>query len=192
MERDSLRSNIGGGVSATRDPAARPHGRTPPAPAPPRPQDDAPADALKEAARTLGELREYVGYFVAAKLDGIKLTFRRIGVMAAVGVIGLLAAGAIVGTAAVLFCVGLAQAVATLLAHENGAPRTWLGNLIVGLLLLLVIGGGAWYMMSRLTGSSRKATVKKYELRRQRERADFGHDVFQRASERRPGDDQPR
>ena len=58
--------------------------------------------------RTLGELREYAGYFVAAKVDGIKLAIRRIGVMAAVGVIGLLAGGAIVATAAVLFCVGLA------------------------------------------------------------------------------------
>jgi hypothetical protein len=190
MDRDPHRSTTGVGASATRDPAAPPRPRvTPP---PPRPQDEAPADALKDAMRTLGELREYAGYFVAAKVDGIKLAIRRIGVMAAVGVFGLLAGGAIVATAAVLFCVGLAQAVATLFAHENGVPRTWLGNLIVGLLLLLVIGGGAWFMMSRLTGSSRKATVKKYELRRQRERADFGHDVLQRAAERPDGSGQSR
>jgi hypothetical protein len=189
MDRDPHRSTTGVGASATRDPAAPPRPRVTP---PPRPQDEAPADALKDAMRTLGELREYAGYFVAAKVDGIKLAIRRIGVMAAVGVIGLLAGGAIVATAAVLFCVGLAQAVATLFAHENGIPRTWLGNLIVGLLLLLVIGGGAWFMMSRLTGSSRKATVKKYELRRQRERADFGHDVLQRAAERPDGSGQSR
>lgn len=197
MDSDSPRSptasGTGAGAGATRDAGAPPRPRftTPP---PPHPQDEAPADALKEAMHALGELREYVGYFVAAKLDGIKVTLRRVGVLAAVGVIGLLAGGAIVATAAVLFCVGLAQAVATFFAHENGVPRTWLGNLIVGLLLLLVIGGGAWYMMSRLTGSSRKVTVKKYELRRQRQRADFGHDVLQRASERggRQGDGQPR
>ena len=159
---------------------------------PPLPHDEAPADALKHAMRSFGELREYLGYFVAAKLDGIKLSVRRIGTLAVVGVIGLLAGGAVVATAAVLFCVGLAQAVATMFAHENGVPRTWLGNLIVGLLMLLGIGGGAYVLMSRLIGSSKKATVKKYELRRQRQRADFGHDVLQRASERGSGDGQPR
>src|SRR5688572_16012595 len=159
---------------------------------PPDPHDEAPADALKDALRAFGEMREYLGYFVAAKLDGIKLSVRRIGTLAVVGVIGLLAGGAIVATAAVLFCVGLAQAVATWLAHDNGVPRTWLGNLIVGLVLLLGIGGGAYFLVSRLIGSSKKATVKKYELRRQRQRADFGHDVLQRASERGGSDDQPR
>jgi len=195
MDRDSPRSSTGtgAGAGATRDAGAPPHARFSTSPPPPRPQDEAPADAFKDAMHSLGELREYAGYLVAAKLDGIKLAVRRVGVMAVVGVIGLLAGGAIVATAAVLFCLGLAQAVATLVAHENGVPRTWLGNLIVGLLLLLVIGGGAWYMMSRLTGSSRKATVKKYELRRQRQRADYGHDVLQRASERgRERDGQPR
>ena len=193
MDRDSPRSTSSAGAGTARDRAGPAAAAAPPrsrvsTPPPPRPQDEAPADALKEAMRSLGELREYVGYFVAAKLDGIKLTVRRVGVMAVVGVIGLLAGGAIVATAAVLFCVGLAQAVATMLAHENGVPRTWLGNLIVGLLLLLVIGAGAWLMMSRLIGSSRKATVKKYELRRQRERADFGHDVLQRAREQDDAD----
>jgi hypothetical protein len=159
---------------------------------PPRPQDEAPADALRDALRAFGELREYAGYFVAAKLDGIKLSVRRIGTLAVVGVIGLLAGGAIVATAAVLLCIGLAQAVATLFAHDNGVPRTWLGNLIVGLVLLLAVGGGAYLLVSRLIGSSKKATVKKYELSRQRQRADFGHDVLQRASERGGSDDQSR
>lgn len=188
MDRDSPRSGAGT-VGGARDSGAPTYPRISPTP---HPHDEAPADAFKEALRALGELRAYIGYFVAAKLDGIKLTLRRIGVMAVVGVIGLLAGGAVVATAAVLFCVGLAQAVATLFAHENGVPRVWLGNLIVGLLLLLVIVGGAWFAMSRLIGSSRKATVRKYELRRQRQRADFGHDVLQRASERGQGDDQSR
>jgi hypothetical protein len=181
MDRDSPRPSTGVGAAATRDAGAPAHPRIPPAP---HPHDEAPADAFKEAMRALGELREYAAYFVAAKLDGLKLTFRRLGVMAAVGAVGLLAGGAVVATAAVLFCVGLAQAVATMFAHENGVPRTWLGNLIVGLLLLLLIVGGAWFMMSRLIGSSKKATVRKYELRRQRQRADYGHDVLQRARER--------
>lgn len=189
MDRDSPRPATGTTGTAPR--GAGPAAPNPRVAHPPYPHDEAPADAFKEALRAFGELREYLGYFIAAKLDGFKLTFRRIGVVAAVGVIGLLAGGAVVATAAVLFCVGLAQAVAVMFAHENGVPRTWLGNLIVGLLMLLAIGGGAWLLMSRLIGSSKKATVKKYELRRQRERADYGHDVLQRASER-DRDVQPR
>ena len=43
--------------------------------------------------------------------------------------------------------------------------RAWAGNLIVGLAVLLLVGGGTWFGMSYLTGKSRKFTVKKYELR---------------------------
>ena len=186
MDRDIPRPTAGTAPRAGAGPAAQRFSY------PPEPRDEAPADALKDALRAFGEVREYVGYFVAAKLDGIKLTVRRVGTLAVIGVIGLLAGGAVVATAAVLFCVGLAQAVATMFAHDNGVPRTWLGNLIVGLVLLLGIGGGAYVLVSRLIGSSKKATVKKYELRRQRQRADFGHDVLQRASERGGGDDQSR
>jgi hypothetical protein len=186
MDRDTPRPTAGTVPHAGAAPSAQRFD------VPPHPHDEAPADALKHAMRAFGELREYAGYFVAAKLDGIKLTVRRVGTLAVVGVIALLAGGAIVATAAVLLCVGLAQAVATLFAHDNGVPRTWLGNLIVGLVLLLGIGGGAYFLVSRLIGSSKKATVKKYELRRQRQRADFGHDVLQRASERGGNGDQPR
>ncbi len=175
MDRDTTRATSAAGPEAATDRLRPPH-----------PDDTAPADAFKDALRVLGEVREYVAYYVGAKVDGIKLSVRRVGILAALGVIGLLAAGAIVVTASVLLCVGLAQGIGVLLAGDYG-PRVWLGNLIVGLVLLLLIGGGTWFAVSRLFNSSKRATVKKYELRRQRQRADFGHDVLQRAAERQPG-----
>jgi len=156
----------------------------------PTPDDQAPADAFRSAMKSLGEAREYLGYLVSAKLDGVKLTLRRVGILAALGVVALLAGGAIVVTASVLLIAGLAQALGVLFAGDYG-PRVWLGNLIVGFGVLLLIGGGTYFLMSRLFGASKRATVKKYELRRQRQRADYGHDVLQRASER-DGDVKPR
>src|SRR5829696_1380155 len=42
----------------------------------------APADALKDAAARLGEVKEYAGYFLAAKMDGWKASFRNLGIYA--------------------------------------------------------------------------------------------------------------
>jgi len=145
------------------------------------PRELPPPDAAKHALHALAELREYVAYFLAAKFDGIKLSLRRIGIFAAIGIIALLAGGALVVTAVVMVCGGLAQLVADALGG-----RAWAGNLIVGLAVLLLVGGGAWFGMSYLTGTSRKLTVKKYELRRTRQRADFGHDVHDVAREGQP------
>src|SRR4051794_6170414 len=69
-----------------------------------------PADAFKSAGARLAELREYAGYFVSAKVDGVKLTFRNIAVYAALGIVaGVVGLGLLV-TAAVLLLTGLAGA----------------------------------------------------------------------------------
>jgi hypothetical protein len=145
------------------------------------PRELPPTDAVKHSLHAFAELREYFSYFVAAKLDGIKLSLRRAGIFAALGIVALLAGSALVVTAVVMVCAGLAQLIAQAL---DG--RAWAGNLIVGLGVLLLVGGGTWFGMSFLTGKSRKWTVKKYELRRTRQRADFGHDVHDVAREARP------
>ena len=145
---------------------------------PPDPRDLPPVDAVKTAFQSIGELREYARYFLAAKLDGIKLSLRTTGIRAALGLIGLLALGALVVTSVVLACTGVAQ----LLALAFGG-RAWAGNLVAGLLLLFLLGGGVVMGMKYLAGSLRRRTVRKYELRRTRQRADLGHDVAQRARE---------
>jgi hypothetical protein len=137
-----------------------------------------PTEAFRSALRDFGELREYVSYFIASKTDAWKAGFRRIGIMAVLGVIALLAGGAFVVTAAVLLLIGIAQGLGRAM---NG--HYWAGNLIVGAALLLLIFGGGYWFVSRLFKSSRKATVEKYELRRTRQRAQFGHDVRQRAGQ---------
>jgi hypothetical protein len=137
-----------------------------------------PMDAFRAAAEQVGELKAYASQYVAAKLDGVKLSIRRAVLYAALGVVGLIVAIGTVATAAALFVTGLAQAVSALLGG-----RAWAGNLIIGGGLLLIILGATWFVIQRMFKSSRKATVDRYEQRLQRQRVQHGHDARQRSAE---------
>jgi hypothetical protein len=141
------------------------------------PRDLPPAEALGAAFGKLRELREYFAYYLAAKRDLLKLTLRQTAIRAAIGLVGLIALTAIVVTASVLLCVGLAQLVSTWCGG-----RAWAGNLVVGVLLLALLAGGMIFGARYLSGMWRKQTVQNYELRRKRQRADFGHDVARDAT----------
>src|SRR5690242_18287519 len=57
-----------------------------------------PTESLKEAANRIAELKEFASYYVGAKLDGIKVSVRNIGIYAALGIVGLIAASAVITT----------------------------------------------------------------------------------------------
>jgi len=146
---------------------------------PPRepPTDDqTPSAHLRAAQRRFEELKEYVSYLIAAKVDSLKLTLVNAGIYAALGIVGLFAGAALVVTAVVLACTGIAGALAALFGH-----RPWLGNLVTGVLLLAAVGTVAMIGLKRLTGQSRERTLKKYAARQQQQRAKFGEDVEQAA-----------
>ena len=146
-----------------------------------RPDDSqSPAEAFADVKTRLSELGEYAGYLLSAKLDGIKLSIRNAGIYAALGVVGLLAGGALVVTAAVLLLRGIAGGLGALFGG-----RLWLGELVTAIVFLALIGGGAVFVVSRMTKASRQRTVKKYDSRKQQQRARFGTDVCQRAE--KPG-----
>jgi hypothetical protein len=137
-----------------------------------------PADALKDASTRLGELKEYVSLLVAAKVDGVKLTVRKIVFYAILGVVAAVIGVAMLVTAAVYVLSGLAGAIGELFPEPY---EWWAGRLIVG---VLVVGGtlvGVLLLTKSLTGSSRKRTIDKYENRKRVERNLYGHDVADRA-----------
>jgi len=138
--------------------------------------DQAPPEALKDIGTRISELGEYVSYFLAAKVDGIKLTLRNVGIMAGLGVIGLIAAGGFIVTLMVLLLRGIAYGLGDLLWD-----KWWLGELLTAVLFLTAIGVGVMMMMKKLTKSSRERTAKKYAARQQEQRSKFGTDVSQRA-----------
>src|SRR4051794_5501565 len=67
-------------------------------------------EAVREVGTQIGEVAEYIGYYLGAKRDAIMLSLKNAGIYAALGVVGLLAGGALVVTAVVLLCQGIAQA----------------------------------------------------------------------------------
>ena len=139
-----------------------------------------PAEALKNASARLGELKEYVSLLVAAKVDGVKLTLRKIVFYAILGVVAAVIGVAMLVTASVYVLSGLAGAIGELFPEPY---EWWAGRLIVG---ILVVGGtlvGVMLLTKSLTGSSRKRTIEKYENLKRIERDVYGHDVAERARE---------
>src|SRR5438045_2468016 len=78
-------------------------------------EGSSPAEALKEVGTRLAEVKEFASYYLAAKLDGIKVSFRNLGIYAALGIVGLIAASAVITTSVVLLLVGLAWGLGDLL-----------------------------------------------------------------------------
>jgi hypothetical protein len=132
-----------------------------------------PADAFKEAGKRFGELKEFASYYVGAKLDGIKVTVRNVGIYAALGIVGLIAASAVITTAVVLLLTGLAFAIGAIFEKD----RPWVGAIVVGLLVLGGLAGGIIFGMKKLTNTFRKQLVQKYENRQRDQRTNFGEDV---------------
>jgi hypothetical protein len=141
------------------------------------PHDLPPTEALKSAGRYFGELKAYAGDYLAAKLDGVKLSLKRAVIFAGLGLLGLVVGGGILVTAAVLLLSGLAN----LLASVFDPPKPWFGQLIVGFIVLAGAFIGTWLMLRRLTNASRKATLQKYQAMHEEQRREYGHDVAERS-----------
>lgn len=132
-----------------------------------------PAEAFSGMGEKLGELKEFASYYLAAKLDAWKMSFRNLGVYAALGIVGLIAGSAIITTAAVLLLVGIALGIGKIFEPD----QPWVGALIVGVVVLGGLAAGIISGMKWLTNTSRKRTVEKYENRQRDQRIYFGEDV---------------
>lgn len=134
-------------------------------------------EALGRLGAHFAELKDYIGYFIAAKADALKVTARNIGIFAALGLIGLAAGSAFIFTTVVLVCVGIAAGLVRLF---NGS--IWAGTLVAGMLFITLLAGGIYLGMRMITKASRERTVRKYASRQQQQRAKFGTDVAHRSS----------
>ena len=138
-------------------------------------------ESVKASAATIGqrfgEIREYASYYFSTKTDALKSKFTWLAIYAALGIVGAIVGVAILATAGVLFVRGI--------AHGLGAAfgRAWLGELVTGLGLLLLLGVGIVVGLKVLSGTFKRKLMEKYEQRHKDQRERFGADVLQRARE---------
>jgi hypothetical protein len=143
----------------------------------PGPAESPATSAARAIPGYIAELSAYATYWLAAKLDAIKLGVRNVAVYAALGVVGVIAAGAVVVTAVVLLLAGLARLLDTV------THTVWAGDLIVGVVVLAGLALGIYAGVNKFMGVSRKKTEQKYESKRIDQRDRYGRDVKERATE---------
>ena len=137
--------------------------------------DETAADALRDGLRALQQTLSYVRLLISAKLDQAKLSAMMICLYAVLGVFGAAAGVAVVVTSVVLLLVGVAHGIGALLGG-----RDWLGDVIVGFVLLAGLTLSITSFLERFVVASRKRTKQKYEAKHSRQRQEFGHDVTDR------------
>lgn len=128
-------------------------------------------EALKQVQEHMREAAAYAVHLLAAKADATRLQVRRMVVMAALGMLGLFVGAGLLIAAAVLVLQGAAGGLGEWMA------RPWLGELIVGLVVLSLAALAVFVGLARMRASSFRATKEKYEQRKQEQRREFGHDV---------------
>lgn len=135
-------------------------------------------DALQQLLTQVGEVWEYLTYFVQAKVGGITYSLRQMATLAVLGIIGLITAAGLMVTAVVLLLTGVAQGLA--IAFGN---RLWLGNAVTGfgllVLLALVLGVG----IRRQRRRSYAQRKQEYAERQLRQQAAFGRNVADHATD---------
>ncbi len=132
----------------------------------------------EDTRRRVVELKSYAQYYISAKRDAIKAKIVRASLWVIAGIVAMVAGLCVLATAVAL----LLGSIADLISGAVG--RSWAGGMIVGGGLLLIIALGLWLGPKLFVKALRKATVKKYEEIRRKQRSDFGHDVHERADEK--------
>lgn len=136
-----------------------------------------PADAIRDAMGKLAELREFAAYYVAARVDALKVAARKIGILAGLGVLGGVGAATVVIVSVVLLLRGIAGAFA-----EIFPAHPWIGDLITAVIFLALPVIGILIGMRIVTRTFKTMTVAKYERRQRQQREQFGRSVRDEAT----------
>lgn len=143
----------------------------------PMPPVGHPADAIRDALDKLAELREFAAYYVAAKVDAVKVAARNVGILVALGLAGGIAVATVIVVAVVLLLRGISGAFADIFpAHP------WIGDLITAVIFLALPVVGILIGMRMLTRTFKTSTVQKYERRQSQQREQFGRSVRDEAA----------
>jgi hypothetical protein len=127
-------------------------------------------------------LEEYAGHYLAARADAVRVKMRRLLLWAVVGLVALFAGATVIVTAIVLVLSGLAGAMSAVLGNYD-----WAGKAAAGIIVLVVIAGGAYFGIMLWFHLSYKQTKARYVRRRQQQRSTLGRAATENATaEQRP------
>lgn len=135
----------------------------------------APADAFAALARYLAEARAFLGFYVTAQLDRLKLTARKLAIFAVLGVLAGIAGATAIVVATLFVCLGFAG----LIGAITGYP--WIGYLVIGVLILAGAIAGVVVAGIQLTKMAKQSTFAGYQRRKRQQRETYGTDVHERA-----------
>ena len=145
---------------------------------------EAPNAATSEAQEALHtllqqgvELYAYVSHFIQAQLDLLKVSGRQAALWAVIGILGAIVAVSALVMAVILFLTGLSSGVG---AAVGGV--LWLGQLIVGLGLLILFVIVVLIGKSRIQGRAYTQRVQDYAERQQQQHLQFGRSAADRAN----------
>jgi hypothetical protein len=143
---------------------------------PPTQPDVRPSSApLADAAANLREIPDYLEYWLTAKLNQFRLWIRKLRRAVYLSFLLLIAVATAVAASVFLLCRGVAEALGALVG------RPWLGDLLTGTVLLMVLALAVPFAMARAARISKLNTFAAYERRRRRHREKHGTDVHERA-----------
>ena len=137
-----------------------------------------PRETVSQMARLIAEYREYLSHFLSAKIDSMRFTLRKGILYAVAGMVALIAATTTIVMAVVLLLLGAARGLGSVFGNGLG----WLGDLIIGLLVLTGIGLIVYAAIRWATASFRKNMVEKYEQRQDWQRRQFGRAAAEQAA----------
>jgi hypothetical protein len=132
-------------------------------------------EELQLLLKQFQELREYVSYYAAARIDSAKASVRDATTWMALAALGVVAVAGLIVMASWLVLSGIAQGAGTLFG-----AHAWIGALITGVLALAGIVLGISCAVTTRKNAARKRTARNYETRNARQRARFGRDVHDR------------
>lgn len=126
---------------------------------------------FEDFKQRLEELGRYVGHYLAVKRDRLLRKTKRSLVLVAGIVVAAVVVLAFLATAGVLLCLGIALAI-------NAATGTiWMGPLLTGLAVLLLLAGGTVWAMRRVDRMAVKRFTHSCQTRRAELRLRYGRGI---------------
>jgi hypothetical protein len=143
-------------------------------------EHEASASEAQEALHTLlhqsSELYAYFWHYIKAQIDLLKLSGRNLFVLAVIAGLGAVLAVSALVVSVVLLLTGLAVGVGVAV---GGA--LWLGQVIVGLAMLILFVIAVLIGWSRIRNRSLSQKVQDYAERQHQQHLQFGHNAADRA-----------